>query len=119
MKIKYILLLFFVNTAFLNAQYYCYDDSACNTGEQCFNCEGDNCCCNYGSNGGSDGGGDDIIDDGDGGDWELSGAQDFGMTAALLQVDYESHDDVSYKQEAKNWEGLKLDSLDKIAELLH
>jgi len=56
---------------------------------------------------------------GDGGDWELSGAQDFGMTAALLQVDYESHDDVSYKQEAKNWEGLKLDSLDKIAELLH
>ena len=56
---------------------------------------------------------------GDGGDWELSGAQDFGMAAALLQVDYESHDDVSYKQEAKNWEGLKLDSLGKIAELLH
>lgn len=56
---------------------------------------------------------------GDGGDWELSGAEAFGMTAALLQVDYESHTDVSYKQEAENWEGLKLESLDKIAELLH
>ena len=55
---------------------------------------------------------------GDGGDWELTGAESFGMTAALLQTAYELPEEVSYKLEAITWQGLKIENLGQVTELL-